>query len=203
MKVDYFQVGAHVGPSNEDGIFNLITENKTVVLIKPVQYLYKLLTKNYKEKDKKNTIIFKDVAVSNKDGTIQLYVPSPHNNWSLNPSWASQLASVNEDHIKKHLEYLLVDRIHIPCYKLNTLISKMEISEIDTLVVDTEGHDYDILMDLDLTILKPRNITFENKHMDGVLCRGQRYIELMNHFKENGYVLVHEDRENTTIKLTE
>lgn len=202
MHVDYFQIGAHVGPSKEDMLFSSISENKTIVLIEPVPYLFNTLKENYKEKSKNNTILFKNIAVSNKDGTIQLYIPSPDNNWSINPSWASQLASVNEYHIKKHLPYLLVDKVDIPCYKLNTLIKDMNISSIDTLLVDTEGHDYDILMDFDLSI-KPKNITFENAHMDDTFKRGDNYNKLMSHFISHGYILVSEDNQNTSIKLSE
>ena len=201
MHVDYFQVGAHVGPSEEDMLFNIVSGNKTLVLIEPVPYLFNKLKENYAEKAKNNTIFFKDIAVSNKDSTIQLYIPSPLNNWSLHPSWANQLASVNEDHIRKHLPDLWVDRVHIPCYKLNTIVKDMNIISIDTLMVDTEGHDYDILIDFDLKILKPRTITFENKHMDGTFAKGEKYNILMKHFISNGYEKLCEDSENTTIKL--
>ena len=203
MHVDYFQVGAHVGPSEQDSVFDIVSERKTIVLIEPVPYLFNKLKENYAEKAKQNNIIFKDVAVSNKDSTIQLYVPSPHNDWSVNPSYASQLASVNEHHINKHLPDLLVDKIHIPCYRLNTLIKDLDITSIDTLVVDTEGHDYEILMDLDLNILKPKTITFENSHMDGTFVTGERYHRLMEHFSLNGYTKFSEDKYDTTIKLTE
>ena len=127
MHVDYFQVGAHVGPSKEDGLFDIEIHNKTVILIEPVPYLFNKLKENYSEKAKHNTIIFKNIAISNNDGHIQLYIPSPINNWAVNPPWASQLASVNEDHIKKHLPYLLVDKIHVLCYRLNTIIKDIEI----------------------------------------------------------------------------
>ena len=203
MHVDYFQIGAHVGPSTQDILFKMDIKHKTLVLIEPVPYLFNKLKENYTQKCNNNTIFFKDIAVSNKDGVIQLYVPSPNNNWSLNPPWASQLASVNEDHIRKHLPNLIVDMVQIPCYRLNTLINDMSIRTIDTLMIDTEGHDYDILMDFDLNILKPRTIIFENKHMDGTFRRGEKYNGLMQHFISNGYKKVEEDTENTTIKLIE
>jgi FkbM family methyltransferase len=203
MYVDYFQVGAHIGPSNEDDLFDINLENKTLILIEPVPYLFTKLQDNYSEKAKNNNIIFKNIAVSNKDGFLQLYVPSPINDWSKNPAWASQLGSVNETHIKRHLPYLLVDTINVPCYRLNTIIKDMNISSIDNLLVDTEGHDYDILMDLDLSVLKPNNITFENKHMDGVFIKGERYNKLIEHFIRNGYVKVEDKGDNTIIKLIE
>jgi FkbM family methyltransferase len=203
MHVDYFQVGAHIGPSKEDGLFNINLENKTLILIEPVPYLFRQLKEKYSEKAKINNIFFKDIAISNKDSIIQLYTPSPTNDWSRNPSWASQLTSVNENHIRMHIPHLLVDTINVPCYRLNTIIKDMNISSIDNLLVDTEGHDYDILMDLDLSILKPKNITFEHSHMDGFFIKGERYNKILEHFIMNGYVKVKEDTYDTTIKLTE
>jgi FkbM family methyltransferase len=201
MHVDYLQVGAHVGPSNQDSLFTIPVKDKTLILIEPVPYLFSQLVNNYEEKSKENTIIFKNIAVSNSDGFLQLYIPSPLNNWSVNPPHASQLASIHEEHLKKHLPYLLVDRINVKCYRLNTLIKEHCITSIDTLLVDTEGHDYDILMDLDLTVLKPKVIEFENSHMDGTFIRGKKYTELLNHLLANGYTIVKENEYDTTVKL--
>jgi FkbM family methyltransferase len=202
MHIDYFQIGAHVGPSKGDSLSKIPIKNKNIILIEPVPYLYNELLKNYEKKSMDNTIIFKNIAVSNTDGILQLYIPSPINDWANNPSYASQLASTNEEHLKKHLPNLLIDRINVKCYRLNTLIKENSITSIDTLLVDTEGHDYTILMDLDLSILKPKNIEFENSHMDGTFLRGKRYTELLNHFLANGYMLVKETAYDTTIKLT-
>jgi hypothetical protein len=68
-------------------------------------------------------------------------------------------------------------------------------------MVDTEGHDYDILMDLDLSILKPKKIRFENKHMDGVHVRGEKYVKLINHFELRGYTKTDENDEDTVLTL--
>ena len=77
----------------------------------------------------------------------------------------------------------------------------MDIGSIDYLCIDTEGHDYEILSDLDLQLLKPKNIVFENKHMDGIFMKNSKYASLMAHFRNNGYEVVFEDGEDTHIRL--
>lgn len=202
LSVDYFQVGAHVGNSSNDHIFKESFNNKQMILIEPVPYLFKQLQKNYLEKTKNNTIQFKNYAVSNKDGVLELYVPSESNDFSRYPNWATQLASTNPEHIQRHFSDLIVEKISVPCFRLNTLIKELNISNIEYLIVDTEGHDYDILMDLDLSIVKPKKIQFENSHMDGVFLTGDKYTHLLNHFKEHGYEKIYEDKFDSIIKLT-
>ena len=199
--VNVLQIGAHVGQSVNDPLFHTDLKNQTLVVIEPVPFLFQQLVSNYKAKDDNNYILCLNVAVSNTDGTLKLYVPSPHNDFNAFPFWASQLASTNPTHISTHLPTLKTDEVDVPCYRLNTLIKDLGIQWLDTLMVDTEGHDYEILMDLDLSLVKPKRIRFENKHMDGIFTRGIKYETLMNYFAAHGYVKVTEDHEDTLLAL--
>ena len=199
--LDYLQIGAHVGKTSNDFLFDKDCSDKQFVLIEPVPYLYNELVKNYEEKRKTNIITFLNIAISNRDGNLQLYVPSEMNDFSKFPFWASQLASTNEQHIQTHIPDLLVESITVPCFRLNTLIRNLNISHIEQLLVDTEGHDYDILMDLDLHLLKPTTVQFENKHMDGIFSKNTNYTQLLDHFKQYGYTVIKEDDEDTIISL--
>ena len=208
MHIDYFQIGAHVGNTQTDHIFNILPEKFTAVLIEPVPYLFKQLKVNYANKYPNADIEFLNAAVSNKDGILPLYVPTEFNNFEKLPVYASQLASTVKGHIEFHAQQvgLAVDAIkvkkcNIQCYRLNTLIEKYSITSIDYLYVDTEGHDYDILMDFNIDALKPKNIIFENKHMDGIFTKGPRYQQLVEHFNSKGYTMISEDSEDTHLQL--
>jgi FkbM family methyltransferase len=201
--VNILQVGAHVGHTSNDPIFNKPMKDQTLIVIEPVPYLFQQLVANYEPRKQDNRIECLNIAVSNTDGSLKLYVPSASNDFNNFPFWASQLASTNPVHISTHLSGLQTEAVEVPCYRLNTLIKTLGIERIDSLMVDTEGHDYEILMDLDLSVVKPGKIRFENKHMDGVFVRGTRYTTLMNHFSSNGYVKTFEDHEDTVIERTE
>jgi FkbM family methyltransferase len=176
--------------------------------------LFGKLVQNYKEKSTKNNIEFLNLAVSTYDGTLDLYSykPSPlPKKYIWSPStqkpvvleWATQLASVNMKHIEAHGLPNNTVKTTVPCQTLNSIIRERNITSIENLHTDTEGHDYDILMDLDLLFIRPQNIIFENKHMDGTFKKGEKYNKLMGHFFSTGYTLVYEDTENTSIKLNE
>jgi hypothetical protein len=76
----------------------------------------------------------------------------------------------------------------------------MEIKSIENLLIDTEGHDYEILMDLNLDKIKPKKIIFEIKHMEGVMVmRGPRHQTLMNRLLNYGYRIVHDNEHDDMI----
>lgn len=208
MHIDYFQIGAHVGNTQTDHIFDKLPEKFTAVLIEPVPYLFKQLQINYNTKYPYAEIEFLNAAVSNKDGILPLYVPSESNNFEELPHYITQLASTVEGHIEFHAEEaglprnaIQVEKCNIQCYRLNTLIEKYAITYIDYLYIDTEGHDYDILMDFNIDILKPKNIIFENKHMDGFATKGPRYKHLVEYFCLNGYTVISENNDDTHLQL--
>ena len=201
--VDYLQIGAHVGNTTNDGLFDINEVNKNYILIEPVPHLFEQLRSNYKQKTTNNNIVFLNIAISNKDDVLSLYVPSKSNDFTKFPWFASQISSTNADHIQTHqgVQDLIVDKVTVPCLKLNTLINNMKIKTIDWLMVDTEGHDYDILMSFDLTHIRPSRITFENAHMDGVFSKGEKYVKLLNYLYSHGYVKRYENNEDTTVIL--
>jgi FkbM family methyltransferase len=213
MHLEYLQIGAHIGDTSNDHIFNKITSETPALLIEPVPFLFEQLEKNYIAKfmqestPEYNTILL-NAAVSNYDGVLKLYAPAKGNNYKELPFWISQIASTNPAHIAEHLRVaeiepalVQIDEMHINCYRLNTLIAKYGITSVRELHIDTEGHDYEILMDFDLSIIKPAKIVFENKHMDGIFVKGARYEALLAHFGAHGYKVVEENVEDTTMVL--
>ena len=116
---------------------------------------------------------------------IELYIPSEKNDFTKLVGYCNQLASTNKEHIKTFVPDCIVDKINVECKTLNKLIKDYNIKEVSYLYTDTEGHDYDILMNLNLLLIKPKNIIFENKHMDGprhVLDTNNcpKYLNLLN-----------------------
>ena len=183
-------------------MFSNIKDDITYILIEPVPYLFEELCNNYK--NKKNVILL-NIAISNYEGNLDLYIPSLKNNFDLLPSHANQLASVNENHLIIHIPNLIIDKITIKCKTINQIIKEYNINILDSIYIDTEGHDYDILMELDLSKVKPYNIIFENKHMDGtnsyLFENRPRYNYILKYFYSNNYKLVNETSEDTFITL--
>jgi len=196
------QIGSHVGDTPNDPIFKLIDETTKLILVEPVPYLFQQLESNYNNKLKDTSnVIFINKAVSNYIGETELTISSEKNDFTKLPFWASQLSSVNRDHATGHIPHLITEQITVPTTTLNQIINDYNITEIDLLHTDTEGHDYYIIMDYKFTI-KPKRITFEHKHMDGLLTVGEKYRELTNRLVWLGYKMTYQDTEDTTFDLT-
>ena len=127
-------------------------------------------------------------------------IPSEKNDFSQFPGWASQLASVNNDHALGHISNLIVEKINVKTTTINEIVKEYNITQIDLLHTDTEGHDYTILMHYNFEI-KPKQIMFEHKHMDGLFKVGIKYTELSNKLLSIGYKKINQNSEDTVFEL--
>ena len=193
------QIGSHVGDTPNDPIFNMIDNTTKLILVEPVPFLFEQLQNNYKRLDNKK-IFFINKAVSDFIGETEMTIPSEKNNFEKLPFWASQLASINPNHALGHLSNLLVEKITVKTTTLNEIVSQYNLTQIDLLQVDTEGHDYTILMNYNFDI-KPKQIMFEHKHMDGLLTVGIKYTELSKRLTSFGYKKIYEDTEDNIFQL--
>ena len=96
------------------------------------------------------------------------------------------MGSVNPLHALGHINNLIVEKINVKTTTLNEIVKEYNITQIDLLHTDTEGHDYTILMNYNFEI-KPKQIMFEHKHMDGLFNIGIKYDELSTKLVSLGY----------------
>lgn len=201
MNKTIIQIGSHVGNTCNDPIFRIVDNNTKLILVEPVPFLFEQLKNNYNKKFENNhNIIFINKAVSNFIGEIEMTIPSEKNDFSKLPFWASQLASVNNDHALGHISNLLVEKIIVKTTTINEIVKEFNITQIDLLHTDTEGHDYTILMNYNFEV-KPKQIMFEHKHMDGLFTMGIKYDELSNKLLSLGYKKTEQNSEDTTFQL--
>jgi len=197
------QVGSHVGSTPNDPLFGLLQLDDSAILVEPVPVLFQELVRNYGNRYPGNKFWFVNKAVSNHIGTATLHVPAEA---PEHPEWVTQLGSLQAGHVEAHAnEYnvkgLTSIDIKVETTTLNELIRERRIDHITVLHTDAEGHDFEILMDLDMSLLKPELILFEHRHMDGFLQSRSRYEQLLEHFLANGYKRVGKFREDTLLEL--
>jgi FkbM family methyltransferase len=135
------------------------------LLVEPVPHLYEELVARYRNRP---AVRIERAAVSTQDGEAPLYrlrsVPGQ------TPEWFGQLATLNRDVLLKHrssipeIESLLIEE-RVPTQRLDTLLARHAVSKIDLLVIDTEGHDFEILRTLDFTRFRPVLLMFEHQHL--------------------------------------
>ena len=195
------QIGSHIGNTENDPIYKDVDETTKLYLVEPVPYLFRQLQENYKNKFKDiNNIVFINKAVSDYIGEIEFNIPSERNDFSKFPYWATQIGSVNPTHIKDHIPDLEVDTIKVATTTIDDIIKEHNIKEIDLLHTDTEGHDYNILMNYSF-IIKPKQVLFEHKHIDGFVTVGEKYVELSNKLLSLGYNKKYQIGEDSMFEL--
>jgi len=203
------QIGSFIGNTENDPIFNStlcsIDAHTRLFLVEPVPRFFNQLCKNYAKMypNYYSNIVFINKAITNYVGEIGMYVPALENDYSKYPPWVQQLSSVYSDHISHYkirnpnipYENLVMHNIKVPATTLNEIIKEYQISSIELLQIDTEGHDYDILMHYDF-VVKPQKIIFEHKHIPTQLCN-----QLVGKLFEMGYRFISFDSENAVFVL--
>lgn len=215
--IDYLQIGAHIGNTPNDPIYNMEIVNKNIILIEPVPFLYDMLKYNYKERIGTNEIEFLNIAVSDYDGMINLVAPSKDNDFNAYPFFLNQMASTTDRYIKQlkfqeRFPNFKFETISVPCRTLHTIIQERGITSLDHLFIDTEGHDETILRAYDFHV-KPNRITFEKFYMNDInleqvdpykhphLLFSPKYYAFLEFLASHGYQVLSEDIENTTVIL--
>ena len=69
---------------------------------------------------------------------------------------------------------------------LESLVLARQINHVDLLLIDTEGYDAQILINIDFDLIKPSLIFFEHGIPSGVMSR-RKYLKVANRLTRNGY----------------
>ena len=135
------------------------------ILVEPVPAYCDLLRAHYQDVP---TVVVEQSAISISEGTRTLYrIDDPA---AELPAWSKGLASLHLDVITKHrwvipdLEDAIVAE-PVRCITLATLIRKHQVEKIDLVSVDTEGHDFEVIKQIDFARFRPRMIIYEHKHL--------------------------------------
>ncbi len=167
-QVNFVQIGSNDG-KQDDPLYQYISSTDTWqgVLVEPVRYLFERLKQNYANRSK---LKFDNSLISDNRTKQYFYYVCPEAKDSLPnlPCWYEEIGSFNE----KHIINLLGDQI-LPYIKKETLTSitlhdlftKHCIKALDLLHIDTEGHDYQIIKQLNFSQICPLIILLEYKHL--------------------------------------
>ena len=113
----------------------------------------------------------------NLDGTIDFLLPS---NSSRVSCTIGNLRAYESEKIEK---------VTVPVYKFDTIISKIGTKKIDILKLDIEGAEYDVLTDVLNSKIKIDQICIEfHHHFKGISI--EKTISAIKWFRSKGYLLV-------------
>lgn len=128
-----------------------------------------------------------NIAISNYTGETDVYY-IPEEDIRLNnlPNWLRGCNSIGHAHptvVSMGLEYLVkVDKVKVE--RIADVLKAQNITSIDLLKIDTEGHDTVILNDyLDTVDFMPNKIIFESN----ILSKQEEVEEVVLRLMQNGY----------------
>lgn len=190
----FIQIGANDGKTSDPFYRFAFTNELSGIYIEPQKYTFeKKLCKTYENKD---NIILENVAIASKSESKILFKIA----WSLE-RWATGLASFNKNSLTKQFENGEIQRIAslngstipedeskriseevVTCVTLDSLIKKHNYSDVDIIGIDTEGYDYEILKLIPFSMIEPKCIFFEHKHLDPISLESALRL-----LKNNGY----------------
>jgi FkbM family methyltransferase len=143
------------------------------ILIEPLQDLFEKLKDNYQNDSR---LVFENVAISDTYETRTIYrVPYAVVKAGQVADWAAGIASfyLNRNAIGGLGTFPQdYDRIRpfivqeaVQCVPLQALLDRHSVERIDLVQIDTEGHDYHILKQIDLKRYKPYVVRFEARNL--------------------------------------
>lgn len=170
--VSFVQVGSNDGVQG-DPLHPLIRTHPRWrgLFIEPVPYLFERLRRNYvRLPAARSRFSFENVAIAAEAGRRPFYYVSERARARGDdlPAWCEQLGSFKREHIVSHLEGRLVPHIveqDVECATLGDVLARNRVERLDLLHIDTEGSDYEVLLQLDWRRWRPRVIVFEVIHL--------------------------------------
>lgn len=197
----FVQIGANDGVMN-DPIYQFNVDNKSVVtgfVLEPLFDTYEKLVKNYKCCPGIKPF---NLAIHATESEMVLHRVKPARASEIS-YLARGIASFDEEHWKKSTlvpspDYM--EKVRVKCISFIDFIKLNAIKKLDLLLLDTEGYDYQILMSIDFTSIKPRIIRFEHGVPDQVMSP-EKFMEVCIHLNSFGYQIVAENYDATAYLL--
>lgn len=199
--LSFVQIGANDGIMN-DPIYQFNVANKDVVsgfVLEPLPDIFEKLVENYKCCQNIKPI---NLAIHSTQAEMILHRVKPERASEV-PAFARGVASFNGDHWKKSTLVPSVDfmeQVKVKCVSFSEFIKINSIKELDLLLLDTEGYDYEILLSIDFSIVKPRIIRFEHGVRNSLMS-SEQFMFICDHLNAHGYQIIAESYDATAYLL--
>jgi|SRR5690242_4142615 len=168
-EVFVLKIGANDGIEN-DPLAEFLLNDKRYrgVLVEPIPLYAKMLSKNY---DWTGRFKIEQAAITAEDRNLLMYYIDAEDadlKEHAIPDWLRGVASLDRGHVEKHLPpemHRLIRQTKVDCLSVASLLARNQVCKVDLLQIDTEGCDFVILKQFNLSVLRPKVIIFERKHL--------------------------------------
>ena len=162
------------------------------ILVEPLPHVFARLEANL---GGRAGIVCENVAIADRDGTLPFF----HAPDDGRLKFADLLGSLSRATLEAHAEHLEgeIAQTTVPTLTFDSLCARHAVDALDLLVIDTEGHDWEILRTVDLPRYAPRLIVYEHFH----LVPGDR-AAARAHLEAHGYATLEEGLDTYALDTT-
>jgi FkbM family methyltransferase len=189
----FIEIGSNDGDQHDHLRPFILDRGWRGIMVEPVPFVFARLRANYGAIDR---VALENVAVADHDGELPFYhlrEASPAERAGLQ-QWYDGIGSFSRDFVLGHGHRIpdIAERLvetTVPTVTFDTLLARHGAPQVDLLLVDTEGFDFEILRAIDLERHRPRLVVHEHFHLspaDRDACRA--HLEACGYsVKEEGF----------------
>ncbi len=160
-------VGANDGIKRDPLRPHLLTRDWTSYLLEPVPHVYEALCRNTRWIPGAIPV---NVAIADRDGELPFYTVRPPGPGETVWPWYDALGSFDREVVLSHHELIpdIEQRLvttTVPAVTFDRFVAEHGIDHLDLLLIDTEGHDFEVLSQVDLDALAPAMVVYEHHHL--------------------------------------
>lgn len=176
-EASFVEVGANDGEQH-DFLAPHLGRGWTGLMVEPVPYVFARLEGNYAGVPGVTVV---NAAIADRTGTLPLFhlVEEPDPPSKGLPDWYDGVGSFSRETVLSHADAIpdvaaRLVRSEVRVMTFDDLCAAHDVTRVDVLVVDTEGHDFEVLRHVDLARWRPRLVVYEHFHLspeDRAACR--------------------------------
>jgi FkbM family methyltransferase len=166
-EASFVEIGANDGV-NDDPLRPFVVSGAwSGVMVEPAPEVFERLRQNYAELDR---VVLVNAAIADHDGTVPLYQAAVVDGEETVAVFDSA-GSLSRETAERSGAIFIPDdqrriiRMEVPCLSFASLCRKYDIQEIDLMVIDAEGYDYEIIKQVDFAARRPRLLVYEHFHL--------------------------------------
>jgi FkbM family methyltransferase len=182
----FVEIGANDGEQHDQLRPHVLAGGWRGIMVEPVPFVFERLQANYGSVPGVRLV---NAAVTDRDGEQPFFHLREAGADPGLPSWYDGIGSFSRDAVLSHapqipdIEQRLVET-RVATVTFDSLVGD---AKVDLVLVDTEGHDWEVVRSIDLPRHRPRLLVYEHFHLDPAI-RSQAHA----HVEHAGYEIFEE-----------
>lgn len=187
----FVEIGSNDGEQHDHLRPLIVSQQWRGIMVEPVPYVFERLARNYGGLDR---VVLENAVIADHDGELPFFHlrEAAAGDRERLPDWYDGIGSLSRDFVLNHRDRIPdIDRrlttTQVPALTFDSLCRRHSVDHLDLLLVDAEGHDWEILRRIDLARWRPRVVIYEHYHLTSADRRASRA-----RFRDQGYELIEE-----------